>query len=83
MATNETELLARLGLSTRDVAALAAVADSKTTPGFSRRQVMVAIARLRDEAAESKYLSVEKEEADAILDAKLADMGALLAMVLR
>lgn len=90
--STETELLARLGLNRY-------VIESFAATGANRARVLSAIARLRDEAEEAQALAVEHEEAavmtddqgewtgyrneQAIVAAKLADMGALLAMVLR
>lgn len=90
MATNETELLARLGLTEED-----------TRTGIYAHNFLSAIARLRDEAEAAmldahQWRSLNRhpgypqqhgrdkaEDREWDARAKLADMGALLAMVLR
>lgn len=78
--TSESELLARLGLSDQDVRSMRYdVGEGDHT--FESTRVLSAIARLRDEAAEAFRDGTAAGR--VISRAKLADMGALLAMVLR
>jgi hypothetical protein len=85
--TNETELLARLGLTKRDLMGVAT--DITVNDNQDVRNVLTAIARLRDEAA--SLLSDARCTNEPVMvgfcvdgaQGKLADMGVLLAMVLR